>query len=129
MVRGAHGQPHLPRPTRTRTRRQARPSHHRRLGTDLRKTALDIAKEVTDWPLAAIVYTDIATDGTLQGPNIDATRQIAQATHVPVVASGGVGTLDDLVALRKLPIQGAIVGKAFYEDKFTIKEAIEAFEH
>ncbi len=92
------------------------------------KTALQIAKEVTDWPLAAIVYTDIATDGTLQGPNIQATREIAQATHVPVVASGGVGTLDDLVALRKLPIQGAIVGKALYENKFTINEAIEAFE-
>jgi phosphoribosylformimino-5-aminoimidazole carboxamide ribotide isomerase len=92
------------------------------------KTALQIAEEVTDWPLAAIVYTDIATDGTLQGPNIDATREIAQATHVPVVASGGVGTLDDLRALRKLPIQGAIVGKALYEDQFTIKEAIEAFE-
>lgn len=92
------------------------------------KTALDIAKEVTDWPLAAIVYTDIATDGTLQGPNIDATRQIAEATHVPVVASGGVGTLDDLRALRKLPIQGAIVGKALYEDQFTIEEAIETFE-
>lgn len=92
------------------------------------KTALQIAQEVTDWPLAAIVYTDIATDGTLQGPNIEATRLIAESTHVPVVASGGVGTLDDLAALRKLPIQGAIVGKALYEDQFTIEEALEAFE-
>ncbi len=92
------------------------------------QTALDIAKQVTDWPLAAIVYTDIATDGTLKGPNVEATRQIAEATHVPVVASGGVGTLDDLRALRELPIQGAIVGKALYEDAFTIDEAIEAFE-
>ncbi len=92
------------------------------------QTALDIAKQVTDWPLAAIVYTDIATDGTLKGPNVEATRQIAEATHVPVVASGGVGTLDDLRALRELPIQGAIVGKALYEDAFTIDEAIKAFE-
>ena len=92
------------------------------------QTALEVAKAVTDWPLAAIVYTDIATDGTLKGPNIPATREIAEATDVPVVASGGVGTLDDLRALRDLPIQGAIVGKALYEDAFTIEQAIEAFE-
>jgi phosphoribosylformimino-5-aminoimidazole carboxamide ribotide isomerase len=92
------------------------------------RTALDVAKAVTDWPLAAIVYTDIATDGTLKGPNVEATREIAQATDVPVVASGGVGTLDDLSALRKLPIQGAIVGKALYENAFTIDEALKAFE-
>lgn len=92
------------------------------------QTALDVAKAVTDWPLAAIVYTDIATDGTLKGPNIPATREIAEATDVPVVASGGVGTLDDLRALRELPIQGAIIGKALYENAFTIDQAIEAFE-
>ncbi|GAB4110140.1 MAG: 1-(5-phosphoribosyl)-5-[(5-phosphoribosylamino) methylideneamino]imidazole-4-carboxamide isomerase [Phycisphaeraceae bacterium] len=92
------------------------------------KSAIDIARQVTDWPLAAIVYTDIATDGTLQGPNLEATRQIAEATHVPVVASGGVGTLEDLRALRALPIQGVIVGKALYENRFTIEQAIEALE-
>ena len=92
------------------------------------QTALDVAKSVSDWPLAAIVYTDIATDGTLMGPNIEATREIAEATLVPVIASGGVGTLDDLTALRKLPIQGAIIGKALYENAFTIDEAIQVFE-
>ena len=92
------------------------------------RSALQIAKDVNDWPLAAIVYTDIATDGTLKGPNIQATREIAEATHVPVVASGGVGSLDDLIALKELPIQGAIVGKALYENKFTIDQAIQAFE-
>jgi phosphoribosylformimino-5-aminoimidazole carboxamide ribotide isomerase len=91
-------------------------------------TPLDIARKVTDWPLAAIVYTDIATDGTLAGPNIDATRRIAQATHVPIVASGGVGTLDHLRALRTLPIQGAIVGRALYEGAFTPAQAVEAIE-
>ena len=93
------------------------------------QTALNIAKQVTDWPLAAIVYTDIATDGTLQGPNLEATRQIAEATDVPIVASGGVGSLDDLRALRQLPIQGAIVGKALYENKFTIHQAIQTLEN
>ena len=94
----------------------------------LEATALDVARKVSDWPLAAIVYTDIATDGTLRGPNIEATQQIAEATQVPVVASGGVGTLDHLRTLRQLPIQGAIVGKALYDKAIDIYEAITVFE-
>ena len=91
-------------------------------------TALDVAKKVSDWPLAAIVYTDIATDGTMKGPNVEATAQLAAATHVPIVASGGVGTLAHLRALRKLPIQGVIVGRALYEDAFTAEQAVEVLE-
>jgi phosphoribosylformimino-5-aminoimidazole carboxamide ribotide isomerase len=87
-----------------------------------------IAKTVSDWPLAAIVYTDIATDGTLKGPNVEATRKVAEATLTPVVASGGVGRLEDLIALKKLPVQGAIVGRALYDGAFTIDEALAAFE-
>jgi len=90
--------------------------------------AIDIAKRVNGWPLAAIVYTDIAVDGMLSGPNVEATRDMAEATDVPVVASGGVGTLDHLRALRPLPIQGAIIGKSLYEGCFTIDEAIAALE-
>lgn len=92
-------------------------------------TAVEIAKRICDWPVPAIIYTDIATDGTMKGPNLDATNRLAKATDVPVVASGGVGNLDHLRALRDLPIQGAIVGRALYESAFTIDEAIEAFEH
>ena len=91
-------------------------------------TALDVARKVSDWPLAALVYTDIAADGTMEGPNIEATRQIAAATHTPIVASGGVGTLDHLRALRALPIQGAIVGRALYEGAFTVEEALAVLE-
>lgn len=94
--------------------------------TDL--TALDVAKRVNGWNLAAIVYTDIATDGTLAGPNIEATRALADATDVPIVASGGVGTLDHLRALRQLPIQGAIVGRALYDGAFTIEQALDVLE-
>jgi len=94
----------------------------------LELSAVEVAKRVSDWPLAAIVYTDIATDGTLAGPNVEATRQIAEATNVPVVASGGVGTLDHLRDLRPLPIQGSIVGRALYDGAFTIDEALAAFE-
>ena len=91
-------------------------------------TANEIAQTVSDWPLGAIVYTDIATDGTLKGPNVEATREIANATDAPIVASGGVGTLDHLRALRELPLQGAIVGRALYDGAFTVDEAIEVFE-
>jgi phosphoribosylformimino-5-aminoimidazole carboxamide ribotide isomerase len=95
----------------------------------LELTALDVARQVTDWPLAAIVYTDIATDGTLAGPNVPATRQMAESTKVPIVASGGVGRLDHLRALRDLPIQGAIVGRALYDGAFTIEQALQTLEH
>lgn len=91
-------------------------------------SAVEIAKKVNDWPLAAIVYTDIATDGTMKGPNVEATRKMAEATHVPVVASGGVGTLEHLRALRELPIQGAIIGKSLYENAFSVEEALAVFE-
>jgi len=91
-------------------------------------SAVEIAAQVSDWPLAAIVYTDIAVDGMMSGPNIEQTRRLARATHTPVVASGGVGTLDHLHALRELPLQGAIVGRALYEGAFTLEQAIEAFE-
>ena len=92
------------------------------------ESAVAIAKRVTDWPLAAIVYTDIATDGTLKGPNVEQTRRMAATTDVPVVASGGVGTLDHLRTLRELPIQGAIIGRALYDGAFTIDEAVRVFE-
>ena len=91
-------------------------------------TALEIAIKVSDWPLAAIVFTDIATDGTLKGPNVESTLEMAQATKVPIVASGGVGTLEHLKELRKLPIQGSIVGRALYEGTMTIEQALETLE-
>lgn len=96
--------------------------------TQLDASATEIARRVNGWPLAAIVFTDIAVDGTLEGPNLASTRDVADATDVPVVASGGVGTLDHLIALRDLPIQGAIVGRALYERTFTIDEALATFE-
>lgn len=120
------------------------PAYHQRLvlGLDAKKdrlavrgwekqvdaTPLEVAARVSGWPLAAIVYTDIATDGTMKGPNVPATRAMAEATKVPVVASGGVGTLAHLRALRGLPIQGAIVGRAIYECAFTVEDAIAALE-
>ncbi len=88
----------------------------------------EVAAKVDAWPLGAIVYTDIATDGTLGGPNLESTRTLAQTTSVPVVASGGVGTLEHLRQLRALPIFGAIVGRALYDGAFTVEQAIEVLE-
>lgn len=90
--------------------------------------AIDIAREVSDWPLAAIVYTDIATDGTLTGPNLDALKAMTESTHVPIVASGGVGSIEDLQALSQLPLQGVIVGRALYDGAFTLEQALAAVE-
>ncbi len=92
------------------------------------ETAQEVAKRIDGWPVAAIIYTDIATDGTMAGPSVIATRQLAESTRIPVVASGGVGSLDHLRELRGLPVQGAIIGRALYEGAFTIEEAVRAFE-
>ena len=95
---------------------------------ELDVSTVQIAQRVSDWPLAAIEYTDITADGMLRGPNLEPTRQLAESTNVPVIASGGVGSLDDLSALRELPIEGAIIGRAIYDGTFTISEAIAVFE-
>lgn len=87
-------------------------------------TVAEMAKIVNDWPLAAIVYTDIACDGMLTGPNIESTRTLAESCSVPVIASGGVGKLQDIIDLAPLPIKGTIVGRALYEKKFTLKQAL-----
>jgi phosphoribosylformimino-5-aminoimidazole carboxamide ribotide isomerase len=91
-------------------------------------TAEGVAARVSGWALGAIVYTDISTDGTMAGPNFVGTRRVAESTSVPVIASGGVGTLADLRALRGLPVAGVIVGRALYERRFTLGEAIGVIE-
>ena len=76
---------------------------------------------------ARYVVTDVTKDGTLRGPNVDLLAQVCAATDRPVIASGGVSTLDDLVALRGLVpdgVEGAIVGKALYAGQFTLEEAL-----
>ena len=86
--------------------------------------AVDIARQISDWPLAAILYTDVARDGMLQGPNLEQTRQLAEAGNVPVIASGGVGNIEHIRQLRRLPIWGAIVGRSLYEGTLDLREAI-----
>jgi phosphoribosylformimino-5-aminoimidazole carboxamide ribotide isomerase len=88
------------------------------------KLAVDVARQVTDWPLAAILYTDVAKDGMMTGPNFEATGALARAGKVPVIASGGVGNISHIERLTHEPIWGVIVGRSLYEGTLSLREAI-----
>jgi phosphoribosylformimino-5-aminoimidazole carboxamide ribotide isomerase len=90
------------------------------------RLAVDIAAEVSAWPLAGILYTDVARDGMLQGPNLDQTRRLAEATAVPVIASGGVGHLGHIHELLQLPVWGVIVGRSLHDGTLDLRQAIAA---
>ena len=94
--------------------------------TDVQVT--DLARSFEDAGVAAIIYTDINRDGAMQGPNIEATAALANAVSIPVIASGGVSSLDDLLALRDCGAQldGAISGRALYDGALDLKEALAA---
>jgi phosphoribosylformimino-5-aminoimidazole carboxamide ribotide isomerase len=87
--------------------------------------AVDLGKRFAEAGAETFIFTDIATDGTLAGPNIDAVCEMAEVTGKNVIASGGVSSLSDLKAIASKGIQGAIVGKALYENRFTLKEALK----
>lgn len=90
--------------------------------------AVELGKRFADAGAETFIFTDIATDGTLSGPNISAVCELAEVTGKKVIASGGVSSLADLNALKAVELQGvsgAIVGKALYEKRFTLKEALK----
>ena len=87
--------------------------------------AVDLARSVAECGVERIIYTDIARDGALVGPNIEQTLAVAQAANGRVTASGGVSSLDDIERLRAAGIDSVIVGKALYEGKFRLEEAIK----
>jgi phosphoribosylformimino-5-aminoimidazole carboxamide ribotide isomerase len=88
------------------------------------RPALELARQCSGWPLAALVYTDISRDGMLAGPNLDALAEMAAAVPLPVIASGGVTSLDDVRALARRGLAGCIIGRALYEGHIDLKEAI-----
>jgi len=92
------------------------------------QTAVELAGRVRGSGLGAIVYTDIARDGMLTGPNLPATADVIAATDVPVIASGGMSGMDDLVACRQAACAGAIVGRAYYEGKIDLAAACRRFQ-
>jgi phosphoribosylformimino-5-aminoimidazole carboxamide ribotide isomerase len=91
------------------------------------KKAIDLAKEMEDLGVTAIIYTDIARDGMMQGPNLAATAALARAISIPVIASGGVSSLDDIRRLLKIEtagLAGVITGKAIYNGSLNLREAV-----
>ena len=88
--------------------------------------ATDLVKEYSNFKIASFIVTDINTDGTLEGTNESFVKKILEITDIPVIASGGIGSISDLLSLTKFEtsgLYGVIVGKALYENKFTIREA------
>jgi phosphoribosylformimino-5-aminoimidazole carboxamide ribotide isomerase len=88
------------------------------------KQAADVARQVSDWPLGAILYTDVAKDGMMTGPNYEQTRRLVEAGRVPVIASGGVGTIEHVREAKKTGAWGCIIGRSLYEGTVDLREAI-----
>lgn len=89
-------------------------------------SAVELAKQFEGEPIAAMIYTDIATDGMLAGPNLEAMGEMQRNVRLPVIASGGVTTADDVAKLAALPVAGCIIGRALYEGRLTLREALRA---
>ncbi len=91
-------------------------------------SALDLCKKMKDFGVQHIVYTDISRDGMLTGPNVPATKELTRETGLDIIASGGVSSMEDLRRLYEEGIKGAIIGKALYEKRIDLLEAIRCFE-
>lgn len=91
-------------------------------------SAIDLAKQMEKIGVKTIIYTDIATDGMLKGPNVKAMEEMTEAVSIDVVASGGVSSVDDIEKLKGTGVEGAIVGKALYTDTLCLNDAINAAE-
>lgn len=88
--------------------------------------AIELARQFAALPIAAIVYTDIATDGMLGGPNVEAMAAMQRAVDMAVIASGGVTTAEDVAALRRAGLAGCIIGRSLYEGKLKLPDALVA---
>jgi phosphoribosylformimino-5-aminoimidazole carboxamide ribotide isomerase len=87
-------------------------------------TAIELGRRAEAWGAAALLYTDIARDGLRGGPNVAATAELSRAVAIEVIASGGVGSLDDLRALRDAGIAAVVVGRALYDGRFGVADAV-----
>ena len=90
--------------------------------------ALDLLKVLSGFAIGAVIYTDISRDGMLSGPNVPALKEVAEYSSFPVIASGGITSIEDLRAVQSLGprIEGAIVGKALYDGKLDYRAALDA---
>lgn len=90
--------------------------------------ATDLARQFANAELAALIYTDIARDGMMSGPNFDGVAAMHDAVTIPVIASGGVTTVEDVRRLAQIGVAGCIIGRTLYEGKLTIADALQAAE-
>lgn len=87
---------------------------------------IEFATNAAKLPLAAIIYTDITKDGMMTGPNLQRTKALIDAVDLPVIASGGISTIDDIKKLAELGVTAAIIGRSLYEGKLKLSDAIDA---
>ncbi len=90
---------------------------------------LELARSVEAVGVGTIIFTSVNVDGTLKGPATEQIRKVVGAVRIPVIASGGIGNLKDLVSVAQTGVKGAIVGTALYEKKFTLKKAVETVKN
>jgi phosphoribosylformimino-5-aminoimidazole carboxamide ribotide isomerase len=90
---------------------------------------LDIARVFEEMKVGAIVFTATDVDGTLKGPQVEKIEKLVETVKIPIIASGGISSLNDLTMLAKVGVEGAIVGTALYEGKFTFEQALEAVKN
>lgn len=93
---------------------------------DNSKLLLEFAVEAAKLPLAAIIYTDITKDGMMAGPNFERTKMLAEAVQVPIIASGGITEIADIKKLAELGLEAVIIGRALYEGRLNLSDAINA---
>ena len=92
------------------------------------RTAVELCLKMKEYGVRHIVYTDISRDGMLNGPNVEVTKILLKKTGLDVIASGGVSSMEDLNRLYEEGIPGAVIGKAIYEGKIVLKDAVERFD-
>jgi len=92
---------------------------------DSPQTLLEFAAQAAELPLAAIIYTDIAKDGMMKGPNFERTKALVEAVDIPVIASGGVNSIDDIRKLVEIGPEAAIIGRSLYEGALDLADAIK----
>lgn len=101
--------------------------HHRKIATNAweSSTDIDVLDFIKDYENKGVQYsvvTDVAKDGMLQGPSLELYTEIIQQTHIKLIASGGISTIDDVIALKQLGCEGAIIGKAIYENRISLED-------
>jgi phosphoribosylformimino-5-aminoimidazole carboxamide ribotide isomerase len=92
------------------------------------QSVIEVARRAASWPLAAIVYTDILRDGMLEGPNFAGLAELRSAVQTPVLASGGITTLDDIRALKALDLAGCVIGRSLYEGLLDLTEVVKVVQ-